>query len=615
MQNLLNDLKAVLAKDERFIVEGKLLKNKVIEAGLQVDAGLVKLLLQNDQIKTHFFQDVDGVLVFDKVKFQQFVGNKEFLPDSYTMFKNKIGLTVDSEFLAENKEVVLSWAYKDCVLEGGQDKDDAKRNEVFWNEILAPGDIDRLLHPKVLTNWKKYTRDGEERIKTLSLEDNLVVKGNNLLALHSLKRLYRGKVKLIYIDPPYNTGGDSFKYNDTFNHSTWLTFMKNRLSVAKEFLSKEGFIFIHCDDMELAYLKVLMDEIFDRENFRNLLLTRRYDKNLNNQFVENGLKTLNVGSDYVLVYARSQAANLYPVYRQASETRASNGYWKGFWNSPDRKTMRYDILGISISDGQWKWKEEKALEGVKNYEEYISIHSKSMSLEEYWNNTGRNKKFIRKNPRGAENGKNKGIEHWVPPSDGILRNSNWTDILTSETLKDFDFKNPKSEALITELLKLGSEEGDIVMDFFLGSGTTAAAAQASGRRFIGIEQMDYINTVTVERIRRGIGDGNDGFVYVELKKANQTWIDLAKEAKTHDALKALWEEMQQHAFISYMVEPKAIAETASDFENLTVEEKKRFLVEVLDKNALYVNLSDIDNGDFLVSQEDKTLNRTFYSLK
>lgn len=615
MQNLLDDLKEVLAQDGRFVVDGKLLKNKIIEAALQLDPGLIKLLLQSEQIKAHFFQEVDGVLVFDKVKFQQFVSNKEFLPDSYTAFKNKIGLTADGEFLAESKEVVLSWAYKDCVLEGGQDKEDAKRDEVFWNEVLAPGDIDRLLHPKVLTNWKRYTQEGEQEAKEVSLDDNLILKGNNLLALHSLKRIYVGKVKLIYIDPPYNTGGDTFKYNDSFNHSTWLTFMKNRLVVAKDFLSKDGFIFVHCDDMELAYLKVLMDEIFGRDNFRNLLLTRRYDKNLNNQFVENGLKSLNVGADYVLIYAKTPAANLLPVYRQASESRANNGYWKGFWNSPDRKTMRYDILGVSISEGQWKWKEDKALEAVKNYDEYVSIHSKNMSLEEYWISTGRTKKFIRKNPSGASDGKNKGIEHWIPPSDGILRNSNWTDILTSETIKDFDFKNPKSAALITELIKLGSDEGDLVMDFFLGSGTTAVAAQKVGRRFIGIEQMDYLETVTIERMKLEMSNGDDGFVYAELKKANQHWIDEISAAHNDGALVALWEKMQKHAFISYKVEPKVVSETAKDFESLDIEDKKRFLVEVLDKNALYVNLSDIENQDFQVSEKDKALTKLFYSLR
>lgn len=274
MQNLLDDLKELLQQDERLVVDGKLLKNKIIELALQLDPGLIKMLLTHQSIKKHFFQDVEGVMVFDKIKFQKFVSNKAFLPDSYTSFKNRIGLMDDDEFIKENKNVVLAWPYKDCVLEGGQTKEDQKRDEVFWNEVLAPDEIDRLLEPKVLTNWKRYDKDGEQSVDNISLKDNLILKGNNLLALHSLTGIYRGKVKLIYIDPPFNTGNDSFLYNDSFNHSTWLTFMKNRLEVAKELLSDDGFMFINVDDIEEAYLKVLCDEIFDVSNFLNVIAVK-----------------------------------------------------------------------------------------------------------------------------------------------------------------------------------------------------------------------------------------------------------------------------------------------------------------------------------------------------
>src|SRR3989337_1087886 len=180
MQNLLAELTQLLSEDERLVSEGKLLKNKVIELALNMDAGLIKLLLKNESIKRHFFAEtcprvslagIGGVLVFDKIKFQRFVSNKQFLPDSYTTFK-------------------------------------------------------------------RYDKDGghalSENEKIDFLKENLIIKGNNLLALHSLYKRFAGKVKLIYIDPPYNTGNDEFKYNDTFNHSTWLTFIKNRLEVAKE---------------------------------------------------------------------------------------------------------------------------------------------------------------------------------------------------------------------------------------------------------------------------------------------------------------------------------------------------------------------------------------------
>ncbi len=270
MQNLQHELIELLKDQENLVIEGKLNKNKIIEAGLKLDPMLLKILLQNKSFKEHFFTEVENIIVFDKIKFQRFVNNKSFLPDSYTTFKNKIGLVLNDDFqhtyINTKNDVVLAFPHKDCILEGGQTKDDQKRNEIFWNETLAPNSIDRLLSPKVFTNFRKYDKNGEHKITKLKGDENLIIKGNNLLAISSLLQTHRGKIKLIYIDPPYNTGNDSFKYNDTFNHSTWLTFMKNRLKIARELLKDDGVIFVQCDDNEQAYLKVLMDEIFGRKS-------------------------------------------------------------------------------------------------------------------------------------------------------------------------------------------------------------------------------------------------------------------------------------------------------------------------------------------------------------
>ncbi len=322
MQNLLDNLKNLLQKDERLVSEGELFKNKVIELALKLDKDLIKLLLSDEKMKEVFFIEVDKILIFDKDKFIKFVSNKQFLPDSYTAFKNKIGLIDgDGEFISQKKEVVLSWPYKDCVLEGGMTKEDQKRDEIFWNEILAPDEISRLLDPKVFTNAKRIDKDGEHNLDGFKtnengdIKDNLIIKGNNLLALHSLKKRFAGKVKLIYIDPPYNTGNDSFKYNDAFNHSSWLTFMKNRLEVAKDLLRDDGVIFTQCDDNEQAYLKVLMDEVFGRENFVNHVSVKVKSSA--------GFKTVNKGvmetSEYILIYAKNKKASVFnKIYRGTS---------------------------------------------------------------------------------------------------------------------------------------------------------------------------------------------------------------------------------------------------------------------------------------------------------
>ena len=271
-KNLLEQFTDLIHTNEIYNSETGILKNKLIEDGFKNDPSLIQLLLSSPSLKTHFFTELDGgILIFNSLKFQQFLSLKDFLPDSCTSFKNKIGLTDDNgDYLSQNKNVVLNFPFKDCVLEGGQTKDDAKRKEIFWNEILAPDEIDALLEPKILTNAKKYTIEGAEQVTEFNrnsdgvITDNLIIKGNNLIVLHSLKKEFKGKVKLIYIDPPYNTGNDSFGYNDKFNHSTWLVFMKNRLEVARELLRDDGVIFVQCDDNEQAYLKVLMDEVFGR---------------------------------------------------------------------------------------------------------------------------------------------------------------------------------------------------------------------------------------------------------------------------------------------------------------------------------------------------------------
>jgi type III restriction-modification system: methylase len=276
-----------LLQHPEFLVEGQLNKNKLAELARKYDAKLLELLMSDEEVKKHFFINIqDGVLVFKKDVFLQFLNNKEFLPDSFTSYKTKIGLATESgQYLSENNNVVLNFPYKDCVLEGGQTKEDLKRQEVFFNEMLAPVEITRLLDDKVLTNFKRYDKEGEHEVTALNKEDNFIIKGNNLIALHSLKKRFAGKVKLIYIDPPYNTGSDSFNYNDNFNHSTWLTFMKNRLEIAKELLSEAGSIWINIDDDEGHYVKVLADSIFGRENFVNTII---WQKNIRLKMMLNG---------------------------------------------------------------------------------------------------------------------------------------------------------------------------------------------------------------------------------------------------------------------------------------------------------------------------------------
>src|SRR5699024_8210745 len=212
----------------------------------------------------------------------------EYWQDSYTKYSKKIGLTAGGKFIDENEDVVLDFPYKDTILKASMskedtDKDDLRPDEPFLNEVIAKEEIDVLLDKKIFVNAKKYDENGMHDIDSFDENDNLIIKGNNLLALHTIKDRYAGKVKLIYIDPPYNTGNDSFKYNDRFNRSTWLTFMKYRLEIAYDMLSEDCVIFISIDDNQYSYLNILCNEIFGEDNLLDtfFLQVRYTNKSLN----------------------------------------------------------------------------------------------------------------------------------------------------------------------------------------------------------------------------------------------------------------------------------------------------------------------------------------------
>lgn len=636
MQNLINDLRDALKNDERLIIDGKLVKNKIVELALSMDEGLITLLLSNKTIKKHFFKKIADVLVFDKVAFQSFISNKQFLPDSYTAFKNKIGLTANGEYLTESKEVVLTWPYKDCVLEGGQTKEDQKRKEIFWNETLAPDEIDRLLAPKALTNFKKYDKDGEHEVDNISLDDNLIVKGNNLLALHSLKKKYSGQVKLIYIDPPYNTGSDSFGYNDSFNHSTWLTFMKNRLELSRQLLNKQGVIFIHCDNNEQAYLKVLLDSVFGVNNFIDTITVVNNPRGRDYGGIANMHEFIHIYSKSEFDYEMHQLTDPdkeFPFKDKISpyETRELRNRNTAF-NDKNRPNLCYPFyvnpnkeidngfleLSIDKKDGfievwpaksqgiqtVWRWGKPKSLESLN-----IDIVGKAMQeagrymiVEKY-----------RKNSRLARS-------VWWDKDVNSERGT----VHLRELFGKKVFGFPKPETLISRIIEISTNENDIVLDYHLGSGTTASTAHKMNRKYVGIEQMSYVETIAVNRLRKviegekgGISksvdwQGGGSFIYCELTQHNANIIDKIEKADTTETLISIWQEIEKTDFISYKIKPETINKNIGEFEALSLEEQKQFLISVLDKNQLYVNYSDIDDEDYQVSETEKKLNKQFY---
>ena len=334
------ELIKLLKADVRFVDDdGALLRAAVIDRAWKTDHDLVKILLRDADIKAKFFDEIEGHWILNTNTFIQYISDKNFLANSYTRFRNKIGLNVDGKFLQERGEVSLAWPCKDCVLEGGQTKEEEKRREIFFNEILAQDEIDRLFDPKVLTNWKHHTMDGEQRVTEIRrdeggmIRENLIIKGNNLLVLHTLKKQFWSKVKLIYIDPPYNKGDDSFGYNDSFRHSSWLTFMKNRLEVAKELLENNGVIFVQCDDSEQAYLKVLMDEVLGRDNFiATIVWQKKYGPS-------NDAKIISNTHEYITCFAKNIDTCTFSLIprneKQLSDFKNPDNDHRGDWRASD----------------------------------------------------------------------------------------------------------------------------------------------------------------------------------------------------------------------------------------------------------------------------------------
>ncbi|CVD85304.1 site-specific DNA-methyltransferase [Serratia marcescens] len=265
---LIKELNKVLKAFPQFWNGEELHRSMVSEAISQKQPDLIKALVANEKVRSVYGTDIDGIFIFDFDRLCSLLKYKEYWANSFTKYRNKVGLASEGKYLDYSSDVVMSFPFKDCVLEGGMTKEEQGKNEIYYNEIIAKDEIDKLFSPKVFSGVKKYDANGVHTpLSNFIKKENFIIKGNNLIALHSIKEKYAGEIKVIYIDPPYNTETDSFKYNDRFSRSSWLTFMKNRLDIARELLMDDGVIFVHCDDNEQAYLKVLMDDIFGEENF------------------------------------------------------------------------------------------------------------------------------------------------------------------------------------------------------------------------------------------------------------------------------------------------------------------------------------------------------------
>ncbi|WP_033789386.1 site-specific DNA-methyltransferase [Helicobacter pylori] len=622
---------------------------------IEHDERLLIFMLEHENAngyKKHFFKTITNTLVFDEKALLKCLETKE-LENSFTRFKNQIGLYSQGSPIKSSEQVVLNFPFKDNVLLGNAKDNNTKSNELFYHEILHKSKIDTLLQKKVLCRFEMHGKgDLENALKDNNT--NYLIKGNNLIALHSLKKKFAKKVKCIYIDPPYNTGNDSFNYNDNFNHSSWLVFMKNRLEVAREFLSDDGVIFVQCDDNEQAYLKVLMDEVFLRENFVNCIVCEMSNESGNKiQHAIQGKKFPKV-KEYILIYAKNKE-NICLTIPKVQKRKWDKEYNIIIPTLSEDISNTIDILIASNSEkelneilschklmplsqylqnnniseqDEWKFENSYRIFASKPN---IALRTKAITL--HFNsqiyalkNSHENIKIIRTDfNRSTDTARIELVS--AKNNQSVFLSDIWKKIVTTGGVAQEGgviLKNGKKpEYLLEIILRSATQENDLVCDFFAGSGTTCAVAHKMKRRYIGIEQMDYIETITKERLKKviegeqgGISKkcnfkGGGSFVYAELKEVNLEIKKQILNAKSASECLKIFNDLNERILKRTDCEINRI--NSEEFQNLDLKEQQEICCKLLDSNEDYLNLGDIDEDAWEIDDSTKKYNEIFYS--
>ena len=358
------------------------------------------------------------------------------------------------------------------------------------------------LEPRILIEDPAKSYHAAKRVSNDDIFDNMLIHGDNLLALKALEQEYAGKVKCIYIDPPYNTGNAFEHYDDGIEHSLWLSLMRERLEVLRNLLSEDGSIWISIDADESHYLKVLCDEVFGRSNFIDEVIWQRSYAPINLK------KTLSRSHDAILVYAKNQTPN-FCLNKLPRSNEADNRFSnpdndpRGPWASgpiqagPRVESRVYEIITPSgrkvLPPAEYCWRVSR-----ERYQEMLLDNR--IYFGEKGDNVPRIKRFLSEVKDGMV-----AMTLWMRTDVGD--NQEGKKEIKNIFEKDV-FSTPKPERLIERILTLGSNKGDLVLDSFLGSGTTAAVAHKMGRRWIGIELGDHCDTHCAPRLKKVI-DGED----------------------------------------------------------------------------------------------------------
>lgn len=628
--------------EEKYLVkttknEEVLDKEIIIRDFLEYDENLLEGVLGNKILKKHFTKEVSGSTVIIIQDLIEILETEIHFRDSYTNYANKIGLTVDGNFIRESNEVVLDFPYKDSILKAGMTKEDVEKDEDvdedFYHELIHAEERDQLFDEKILKNVKKYDKNGVHSINSFSKDDNLIIKGNNLIALYSLEERYKNEVRLIYLDVPYyfitKKEYDAFKYNSNFQLSTWLVFLKNRLEIAKKLLSEDGTIWIHVGEDGMHYLKVLADSIFGPEHFVGTMprKTREGKNDVPFNFSQD--------FDFILIYTkadRKQTVMQRKIERSYIETDDFPGRpWrrgdiKQQKNYKERPNSYFDMVNPKTGkvykvdkNSVWRVTKDTFDEWYENG--YIGFP------DDYDFMTG--ELPFRRSFKDEDEKKDK-EDGAAVFSDYLLKDFVKQLMGKGRTAKDdiignSEFNYAKPESLMRQIIEVSTFEGDIVLDFFLGSGTTAAVAHKMNRKYIGVEQMDYIETITIPRLQEVINgeeegiskevnwDGGGSFIYAELMEKSRGYFEDIQKASSINELSSIYKRMLENVDIDFRVNLLEIEEII-DKEEISLEDLRGLLIQIIDKNQLYYNYSEIDDKNVrdLISNSDYEFNKSFY---
>ncbi|MEK1396541.1 site-specific DNA-methyltransferase [Limosilactobacillus fermentum] len=609
-----------------FSPDGSIARSAVLDDLELNDKELIGAIINNKYFQENYSVPFKNSFIFNGDEFKTALSQREYVYDGLTNYRNQIGLSVLRRPLDSfaNENIELDFPYKDTVLKAGMDKSDAKRStEPYLNKIIAKDEINALVEPKAFRNT--------EVIGDVDAADpNLLIKGNNLIALYSLAKRYSDAVKLIYVDVPYyfkeQKETDSFLYNSNFKLSTWLVFMENRLQEAFKLLKDDGSIWIHVGEDGMHYLKVLCDQIFSPENYVGTLPRKTRDGKSDVPF------NFSQDFDWILVYTKTTNSDKAIVGRKVQ---------RKYYETPDfpgRKWRTADLTKQTTT--KERPNSDFTMVNPKTGKEYPVNPDRSWAVTkdtflEWYDRGGIGfpddydfMKGHRPFRRVFKDEDDKKDKQSSVSSDLLLKDFIKTLLAKSKTTKKDEyvkkqqFNYAKPEELMKQIISVTTKEGDYVMDFFSGSGTTAAAALKMNRRFIAVEQIDEqlqlskkrLNSVVKNEDKGGISKevdwkGGSGFIYTELASKKGSLINQINAATTIDELTQIVKSIGDDDYQLNI----DINKVWQNLDQVTVNDVKNAMVDILEPAQLYVSALNVDDPEEHISEKDRNFTKAFYA--